>query len=60
MEMTPVLKEDDMILSEITGLDANIACRLVFPSSTSESGWMEDSILFDTLTVIPHRPSATA
>jgi hypothetical protein len=38
IEMTPLFKEDDLILSEIAGMDANIACRLVFPSRTSESG----------------------
>jgi hypothetical protein len=26
--MTPVLKEDDVILSDMAGLDTNIACRL--------------------------------
>jgi hypothetical protein len=49
IEMTPTFKEDDVVLSEIAGMDANIACRLVFPSRTSESGWMDDSILFNTL-----------
>jgi hypothetical protein len=49
IEMTPMFREDDVILSEIAGLDTNIACRLVFPSRTSESGWMEDSIPFNTL-----------
>jgi len=44
-----VFKEDDVILSEIVGMDTNIACRLVFPSRTSESGWMDDTLLFDTL-----------
>jgi hypothetical protein len=49
IEITPMFKEDDLILSEVTGMDATISCRLVFPSRTSESGWMEDSILFNTL-----------
>ena len=48
IEMTPMFKEDDVILSEIPGMDV-IACRLVFPSRTSDSGWMDDSILFNTL-----------
>jgi hypothetical protein len=48
IEMTPMFKEDDLILSEIPGMDI-IACRLVFPSRTSESGWMDDSIPFKTL-----------
>jgi hypothetical protein len=49
IEMTPVLKEDDVILSDMAGLDTNIACCLGFPSRTSESGWMDDSLLFNTL-----------
>ena len=31
IEMTPMFREDDLIVSEIAGLDANLACRLVFP-----------------------------
>ena len=48
IDMTPMFKEDDVILSEIPGMDV-IACRLVFPSRTSESGWMDDTLLFNTL-----------
>jgi hypothetical protein len=47
--MTPMFREDDLIVSEIAGMDTTIACRLVFPSRTSESGWMDDRILFNTL-----------
>jgi hypothetical protein len=49
IEMTPAFKEDDVILSEVTGMDPTIACRLVFPSRTSESGWMEDSLRFNSI-----------
>jgi hypothetical protein len=49
IEMTPVFKEDDVILSQIEGMDHPVACRLVFPSRTSASGWMDDSILFENL-----------
>ena len=47
IEMSAVFKEDDIILSEI--IDSDIACRLVFASSASESGWMDDSMLFENL-----------
>ena len=49
IEMTPMFRNDDVIFSEIVGMDADIPCRLVFPSRTVESGWMEDSIRFNTL-----------
>jgi hypothetical protein len=48
IEMTQVYREDDVILSDVAGLDPNIPCRLVFPSKTSASGWMDDSLLFAT------------
>ena len=48
IEMTQLYKEDDLTLSEIPGMDV-IACRLVFPSRTSESGWMDDTLVFNTL-----------
>ena len=47
--MTPMFREDDLIVSEIAGMDTTIACRLVFPSRTSESGGMDDCILCNTL-----------
>ena len=47
IEMSAVFKEDGIILSEI--IDSDIACRLVFASSASESGWMDDSMLFENL-----------
>jgi hypothetical protein len=49
IEMMPMLREEDLIISEIAGMDANLACRLVFPSRTSETGWMDDTLLFKTL-----------
>jgi|SRR4030095_1192396 hypothetical protein len=48
MKMTPMYKEEDLTRSDIHGLEV-IASRLVFPSRTSESGWMDDTLLFDTL-----------
>jgi hypothetical protein len=30
-------------------MDTNLACRLVLPSNTSESGWMDDTLVFNTL-----------
>ncbi len=47
IEMSSVFKEDDIILAEV--MDSDVACRLVFASSASESGWMDDSILFKSL-----------
>jgi hypothetical protein len=49
IEMTPMFREDDLLVSEIAGMDTSIACRLVFPSRTSASGWMDDTLLFNTL-----------
>ena len=46
--MRPMYKEDDLTRSDIHGLEV-IASRLVFPSRTSASGWMDDTLLFDTL-----------
>jgi hypothetical protein len=40
IDMSPVFKEDDVILSEIEGMDHMVACCLVFPSKTAASGWM--------------------
>jgi hypothetical protein len=48
IEMTQLYREDDVTLSEIPGMDV-IACHLVFPSRTAESGWMDDSLSFNTL-----------
>ena len=44
-----MFKEEEVIRSEVTGMDTNIARRLLFLSMTSRSGWMDDSLLFDTL-----------
>jgi hypothetical protein len=48
IEMRPMYKEDDLTRSEMHSLEI-IPSRLVFPSRTSESGWMDDTLLFDTL-----------
>jgi hypothetical protein len=48
MKMTPMYKEDDLTRSDMHGMEV-IASRLAFPSRTSESGWMDDTLLFDTL-----------
>ena len=48
IEMTSTFKEEDLILAEIPGMDV-IACRLVFPSRASVSGWMDENIPFKTL-----------
>jgi hypothetical protein len=48
MKMTPMYKEDDLTRSEMHGMEV-IPSRLVFPSRTAESGWMDDTLLFDTL-----------
>ena len=48
MKMTPMYKEEDLTRSDMHGMEV-IASRLVFPSRTSASGWMEETLLFDTL-----------
>jgi len=48
MKMTPMYKEEELTHSDLHGLEV-IPSRLVFPSRTSASGWMEDTLLFDTL-----------
>ena len=50
LEMTPLFKEQDVAHSKIEGGPTEIvACRLMFPSGTTESGYMADSIVFDNL-----------
>jgi hypothetical protein len=48
MKMTPMYKEEDLTRSDIHGMEV-IPSQLVFPSRTSASGWMEDTLHFDTL-----------
>ena len=48
IEMRPMYKEDELTRSDMHDLEI-IPSRLVFPSRTSASGWMEDTLLFDTL-----------
>ena len=48
IEMRPMYKEDDRTRSDTHSLEV-VASRLVFPSRTSASGWMDDTLLFDTL-----------
>lgn len=38
IEISPVFREDDVILSEVPGMDATNVCYLAFPSRTSQSG----------------------
>ena len=48
IEMMPMYKEEELTRSDLHSLEI-IPSRLVFLSRTSASGWMEDTLLFDTL-----------
>jgi hypothetical protein len=50
LEMTPLFKEQDVARSKIEGGPTErVACRLMFPSPTTESGYMDDGIVFENL-----------
>ena len=50
INMTPVFEDDDLILSEIEGMNIDRACSLAFASSASESAWMDDRLVFNNIT----------
>jgi hypothetical protein len=48
--MTPVFKEEDVTRAKMEGGPTEIvACRLLFSSPGAESGYMDDSIVFENL-----------
>ena len=50
LEVTPLFKEEDMVRPTRKGEPTEIvACRLMFPSPTAESGYMDDGIVFENL-----------
>jgi hypothetical protein len=50
LDMTPLFQESDVARAKMEGGPTEIvACRLRFPSPTAESGYMNDSIVFENL-----------
>ena len=50
LEMTPLFREVDVTRAEMEGGPTEIvACRLMFPSPDTESGYMGDGIVFENL-----------
>src|ERR671925_115429 len=47
-EMTLMAREDEVILSELSGLGPGVPCRLMFSSRTAASGYMDDTMVFKT------------
>jgi hypothetical protein len=50
LEITPLFKEEDMVRPPRKGEPTElVACRLIFPSPTAESGYMDESLVFENL-----------
>jgi len=50
IEMTPLFREVDITRAQMEGGPTEIvACRLMFPAPDTESGYMDDGIVFENL-----------
>jgi len=50
LEMTPLFNEEDITRAKMEGGPTEIvACRLTFPPPTTDTGYMDDSIVFENL-----------
>jgi hypothetical protein len=50
LELTPLFKEQDVARAQMErGPTEIVACRLMFPSPGTESGYMDEGIVFENL-----------
>jgi hypothetical protein len=49
LDMKPMRTEDEIVLTETASMDAASACRLMFSSLTSPTGWLDDRLEFTTV-----------